>query len=301
MPLRFTDASSSAYFLTQIASSRQRLATAQEQISSGKRINRPSDDPIGAGVVIRTRTAQAEVEQFQRNTGSARDSLLAADDALDSYELTLDRVRSLLTAGGSDNSTQEAKNSLASELDSLRSQMLSIAGRKNGDQFLFGGTRQDAPPYDNTGAPAATPTTAQLLQIDPNSPPLATGVTADSVFEDATGTIFAALTDAAAALRGTGDAVADRATVLGTLDRLKGFGDQALNARTQIGTNLQRTEAVGDQLTQRALGLEATLTRVEGADFVESAVQLTEAQRALEAILQTKASTGRTSLIDLLG
>lgn len=301
MGLRVTDTSSSAHFLTQIASSRQKLATAQEQISSGKRINRPSDDPIGAGVVIRTRTAQAEVEQFERNAGAARDALVAGDDALDSYELTLDRVRSLLTAGGSDTALPGAKAALATELDSLRSQMLSLAGRKNGDQFIFGGTRQETPPYDSNGVPAATPTNQQFLQIDPNSPPIATGVTANSVFEDATGTIFAALTDAAAALRGTGDEVADRATVLGTLDRLKGFGDQALSARTQIGTNMQRTDAITDQLTQRSLTLEATLERVEGADFVESALQLTEAQRALEAILQTKASTGRTSLIDLLG
>jgi flagellar hook-associated protein 3 FlgL len=301
MPFRVTDTNINARFFTQISVSKQRIAAAQEQIGSGKRINRPSDDPLGAGAVVRTRTAQAALAQFERNAGLAHDNLLIADTALDSYETSLDRVRSLLTAGASDSTSAKDRPVLATEIDGLREHMLSLANRQNGGQYLFGGTRQEAPPYDSNGLSAGTPTNRQYLQIDPEGSPLPTGVTADTVFEDANGTIFTALSDAAAALRGTGDEAADRATLLATLDRLNEFTDLALIGRTQMGSSLARVERVTEQLGERSLSLEATVQRAEGADFVEAAIKLNEAQRAFEAIIQTKANSGRTSLIDLLG
>jgi flagellar hook-associated protein 3 FlgL len=301
MPIRVTDNAINARFMAHFTAARQRLAVAQEQIGSGKRINRPSDDPIGAGAVVRTRTAQAAIEQFARNAGLAHDALIVADTALDNYDTTLDRIRSLMTAGASDTTGPKDRPLIAKEIEELRTHLLGLANRQHGNQYLFGGTRQEVPPYDANGVPAATPTTPQLLQIDPEGIPLATGVTAENIFADATGTIFAALDDATAALRGTGDEVADKATLLATLDRLSGFADQARIARTQLGTGLNRVAGVLEQLDQRSLALEETTQRTEGADIVEAAVQLNEAQRAFEAILQTKANTGRRTLLDLLG
>jgi len=301
MPLRITDTANNAQFIRQVNASRQRLNEAQEQIGTGKRVNYPSDDPISAGIVIRTRTTQAAVEQFKRNAGLAQDSLLAADTVLDSYEVTLDRLRSLLTSGASDTVASKDRSIVATEVEGLRTHILGLANRQNGNQFLFGGTRQEAPPYDNTGVPAATPTAQQFLQIDPEGIPLPTGVTADTIFEDASGTIFQTLDDAAAALRGTGDEAADRTTILNTLDRMLEFTDLARIARTQLGTGLTRVETVTDQLTDRSLALEATAQRAEGADFVEAALNLNNAQQVFEALLQTKANSNHRSLIDLLG
>lgn len=301
MPLRITDTANNAQFIRQVNTSRQRLNEAQEQIGTGKRVNYPSDDPISAGIVIRTRTTQAAVEQFKRNAGMAHDSLLVADTVLDSYEVTLDRLRSLMTAGASDTVGSKDRSVVATEIEGLRTQLLGLANRQNGNQYLFGGTRQEAPPYDNAGIPAGTPTAQQFLQIDPEGIPLPTGVTAETVFEDATGTIFQTLEDAAAAMRGTGDAVADRATIMSALDRMLDFTDLARVARTQLGTGLTRVVTVTDQLTDRSLALEATAQRAEGADFVEAAINLNNAQQVFEALLQTKANSSHRSLIDLLG
>jgi flagellin-like hook-associated protein FlgL len=175
---------------------------------------------------------------------------------------------------------------------------LAQANQRYGDEYLFGGTRQDAPPYDNSGAPAASSASQQAIQIDPEGNVLPTGVVAETIFADSTSTIFEDLEDVAAALRGTGDAAADRATVLGGLNA---FADQAQVARRYIGTYLHRLETVTTQLDQQSLLSESTLSRVEAADFAESAIRLTESQRAYEAILQTKVVTGRRTLLDLLG
>jgi flagellar hook-associated protein 3 FlgL len=301
MSFRITDASSSGQVVAQIMASRQRIATAHEHIASGKRINRPSDDPGGAGGVVRVRTSLAALSQFERNTDTAKGALLAGDSALEHYELALDRARALLTQGASDSTNANGRQAVAAEIEGLRTHSLGLANQRYNNQYIFGGTRQEAAPYDANGVPAATASARQLIQIEPDGAPVASGVTAESVFADATGSIFQAFSDAATALRGTGDPVADKATVLASLDRLSALADLTRISRTQVGASLDRVQSVSDNLGERSLALEDVAQRTEGADFAEAAIQLTESQNVLDAILQAKAATGRRSLIDLLG
>jgi flagellar hook-associated protein 3 FlgL len=301
MPFRVTDASASARLIAQITASRQRIAQAQEQVASGKRINRPSDDPQGAAAVVRVRTTQASLKQFEHNADVAHDLLLAGDSALEAYEQTLDRARALLTRGTSDFMDPNGRRAIADELDSLHAQILMLANQRYGDQYLFGGTRQEVAPYDTNGVLASLPATQQLIQIDPDGAPLAVGITAETAFADANGDVFAELKKAATALRGTGDAAADRAALLQGIDRLAALSNQAQLAHAKVGVGLERAAAVTEQLGERSLALEETADRTEGADFAEVALALSESQRALEAILQTKAVTNGRSLMDLLG
>ncbi len=301
MTFRVTDGFSNARLVAQITAGRQRISAAQERVASGKRINRPSDDPVGAGTVVRLRSSETAIAQFERNAGAANDTLLAADNALEAYETTLDRARALLTQGASDSTSAEGKKDIAVELDHLFAQTLGLANQEFGDRFLFGGTRQAAPPYDSNAVPAATPATQQLLQLDPDAAPVATGVLAESAFADATGTVFTELQNAATALRGTGDPVADKAAVLTSLDRLTVLSEQARTAHALIGNGLERVQAITDQLGQRSLVLAQAADRTEGADFAEAALELTSSQQALDAILQTRAVTNRRTLLDLLG
>ncbi|HYJ46770.1 MAG TPA: hypothetical protein VEV81_09165, partial [Pyrinomonadaceae bacterium] len=284
------------------AKNRQRLSVAQEQLSSGKRINRPSDDPVGAGAVLRLRTSQNIVKQYQESVGTVKDRLLVADGALDSYEQWLDRARSTLTQGASDLTSTAGRAVAATEIDSLRAQILSVSNLRSDEQYVFGGTRQDVPPFDPaTNAPAATATTVPLVQLEPDGTPVAVGVTADTVFSDANGTIFQTLTDVAAALRGTGNAAADKATISAGLDRLGDFSELSSIARTHLGTNINSTEAASDRLSQASLSYESSLESVEGTDFVATALDLTNSENALNASLQASAHAGRRSLIDFLG
>ena len=127
MPFRVTDSLMSARLIEQLATARQRQAKAQEQIASGKRINRPSDDPVGAEKVMNIRVSQAALEQFKKTVTQADEKLRVGDNALESYEQLLDRAGALLAQGLSDFTTQDARQSLAVEIDGLRERALSIA------------------------------------------------------------------------------------------------------------------------------------------------------------------------------
>ena len=300
MNFRVTDSSFASTLVDRIGLNRSRVDAAQEQISSGKRINRPSDDPFGTEAVLRLRTSQASVEQFQQNGVMVKDGLQTADTALESYEQLLDRARALLTQGASDTTSAANRQSIAVEIDSLRQGMLNIANTKSNGIYLFGGTRQDIAPYDAAGTPAATPNATQMVQIAPGGAPIPAGVTAESVFANGGGTIFAGLTNVAAALRGTGNPVADRATVLATIDSLTAFTDLGANGRTQLGSSMNAIDDASDRLQSQSLADQTTAARYESADLAEAAVQLTQADRAYQATLQASAYTGRHSLLDFI-
>ena len=301
MTFRIADNTSSSNFTSRINVQRGRLSVLQEQISTGKRINRPSDDPSGAQMVLKLRTSQTEIGQFQRNAQTANQKLTAGDNALEGYDSILERVKALVTQGLSDTTTQQARNGMATEIESLRVRILSIANATNGDEYVFGGTRQNAPPFDPTTAvPANTPTSAQFIQIEPGANAIASGITAETVFRDATSTVFTDLTNAANALRGTGNPTADRATLQNTIIRMGAYTDLANNVRVTLSSNMKTTEVVGETLGNNFVLLDERVSSIEGADFAETAVGFADAQRALDATLQI-AARGRRSLFDFLG
>lgn len=298
--MRISDASTNSDLSNRINSQRSRLSVLQERIVSGKRINRPSDDPSGAAAVLRFRTQQSEIEGFNRNIQTTNQKLTAADDALQGYEPLLDRARTLVAQGLSDTNTQTAKNALAVEIDGLRERILAIANSKNGDDYIFGGTRQTEPPFDPaTAVPATAPTNPQFVQIEPGANAIATGVTADTIFADANSSIFTDLTDAALALRGTGDAVADRAALQNSSVRLKVHSELTNLAHAKIGATAKTIESAQDKLNGDFIALDERAAAVEDTDFAQTALGLSTAQSALEATLQV-AARSRRSLFDFL-
>lgn len=299
MYYRVTD--SKQELAARIAAQQGRLGALQERLTTGKRINRPSDDPAGAEAVMHIRTTQSEIEQFRRNAETAWHKLTTADDTLNIYEGVIDRVRTLVSRGMSDTTTQQAKNALATELEAIRGQVLSIANTRYGDEYVFGGTRQNVPPFDpTTAAPSATPTGSQYVQIEPGANAIATGATADTIFADATSDIFSDLDSAIAALRGTGDPAADRATLQATVVRANVYSDQAYGARIRVGSNMNITDIAKERLSTDHASLDERAASIEGSDFASTAVEFSQAQTSLEAMLQV-ASYKRRSLFDYLG
>jgi flagellar hook-associated protein 3 FlgL len=301
MNIRITDSSLAANLSARISSNRLRVDQAQEQVSSGKRINRPSDDPFGADAVLRLRTSQANIEQFQRNADAVNDGLQTSDSAMESYEQLLDRGRSLMTQGASDLSTPAQRQSIATEIDSIRQTMIGIANGRGADRYSFGGTRQDVSPFDANGTPAATAASAQLVQIEPGGAPIVAGVTAESIFSNGGGTVFASLANAASALRGTGNPAADRTSMLATMDNLVTFTSQATTARVQLGASMSTVDAANNRMQGQSLSAQSSASRYESADLGEAALQLTQADRAYQAALQASSFAGRHSLLDYLG
>lgn len=297
--MRITNNTTKTDFVSRINAQQNRLNVLNERIVTGKKINRPSDDPRGAQAVLNLRTSQTEIKQFTRSAAAAVQKLSAADETLDSYQNILDTVRTTVSRGLTDTSSQTARNVLATELEALRGRILDIANTKNGDEYVFGGTNQTLPPFDPATAAPSAANGAQYVQIEPGAKAIPTGVTGQSVFADANSDIFADLTNAINALRGTGDQAADKTTLQNTMTRLSFYAEQSAVARAAIGANMSIAAAAQENLANAFLTIDERAAEIEGADFAETAVELAETQKSLEATLQVAANS-RRNLFDFL-
>lgn len=298
--MRITNNTTKTDFVSRINSQQNRLNVLNERIVTGKKINRPSDDPRGAQAVLNLRTSQTEIKQFTQSAAAAVQKLSAADETLNSYQNILDTVRTTVSRGLTDTSSQASRNVLATELEALRGRILEIANTKNGDEYVFGGTNHTLPPFDPaTAAPPAVVSGAQYVQIEPGAKAIPTGVTAQSVFADASSDIFADLTNAIDALRGTGNQAADKTTLQNTMTRLSFYADQSAVARAAVGANMSIATAAQENLANAFLAIDERAAEIEGADFAETAVELAETQKSLEATLQVAANS-RRNLFDFL-
>src|SRR4051812_31212807 len=102
----------------------ERMQNTQSQISSGKKLHKPSDDPTAVSDVIRIQAEQSEIKQYQDNIATAKSRLNFADTTLQGVETVIERVRSLALSSMSNVSTAGLQTA---EISGLRDQLLSAA------------------------------------------------------------------------------------------------------------------------------------------------------------------------------
>ena len=124
------------------------LSDIQTQMGTGKRINQPSDDPVGAARAVELNHLDTDTAQYQRNIDSANARLGLEDQTLGSVSKVLDRVRTLTLQGMNASQTDESRSDIAAEMVQLRGQLLGMANSKDSQgDYLFAGNRTGAAPF----------------------------------------------------------------------------------------------------------------------------------------------------------
>ncbi|SOC34961.1 flagellar hook-associated protein FlgL [Ureibacillus acetophenoni] len=146
--MRVTQSMLSGNMLRNLSNSYSKMGKIQDQITTGKKVTRPSDDPVVAMKGIGYRTELNNVEQFSRNIGEAYNWLDTTDDTFDKIGATLQRANELMVQASSDTTTPEDREKINSELQQLREHIQDLSNTKIGDRYIFSGTRTTTPPYD---------------------------------------------------------------------------------------------------------------------------------------------------------
>ena len=138
------------------------MAALQGQMSSGKRINAPSDDPAGASDMLRLRSEQRTIAQHTRNAADGGSWLTTVDTALQSSLGQLRRARDLTVQGGNGALGPTSREALATEIEGLRSSLLDQANASYLGRTVFAGTSNAGVAFDETtymftGSATATP------------------------------------------------------------------------------------------------------------------------------------------------
>lgn len=301
--MRITHTMLTDRLLGDLRTSQDRIAEAQRQVSTGRRINRASDDPAGARAAVTQRADLAGLARHRDAVAEASDWTTATDTALGGIADVLHRVRELTVQGANGSYTTADREKIAAEIDQLAAAIKERANAKVGDRYVFSGTATTTAPYAPGGADTyAGDAGAVLREIGPGvtvqvnqlgSQILGSGQTPGD------GLLLDTLRDVADHLRG--GTTADLAALRGAdLQALAAGLDTVSAARSANGATATRLEAAATSLADLELAGETRLDRIEGAEMTQAILALSSRQSAYEAALKSGAAVIQPSLMDFL-
>lgn len=271
----------------------ERMQNAQLQISSGKKVNKLSDDPAGMSDIVRIQGEQGEVKQYLANVATGQSRLDIADSTLQGVQSMVERARNLALLA---TSNLEGVSSYSTEIAGLREQMLAAANTTFQGQSIFAGSNVDNAAYakqaDGTITYAGNNDVVNL-QIGRGTA-LQTQLTGNSVFSG-TIDVFSTLSSLLTAMQ-TGDKTAIAAQAA----NLEKFSTQVGGALSRVGGLVNHAQSIQSQLTQYSLAQKSERARLEEADLASSITEFTQAETALRAATAVGAKISEITILDYL-
>jgi flagellar hook-associated protein 3 FlgL len=291
---RVTESSIHTAVLNNLQRSIQKGQKIQEQLSSGKQINRPSDSPTGTVTAMQLRGDVRATQQYSRNADDGMGWLNTIDSTLTSTSTLVNRARDLtvqgLSAGSNDAQSNEA---LAGEIDQIKQSLIGYSNTQYLGRPVFGGTTTGETAYDASGAYLgdAGQTTRTVGE---NS----------KVRVDATGpeTFGTGATQLFTVLQGISDSIrsGDSSALNDNLEKLDTASDLMKNTLSDVGARYNRIDQMKQSAQDRLLSVTSQLSDVEDVDLPKTIMDMQLQQTAYQAALAASAKVIQPSLIDYL-
>lgn len=274
--------------------SQGRLAKTQEQLSTGRVLNRPSDSPTDTTSAMRMRSSIAEQHQFQRNAEDGLGWLGTIDSTLTSVIGQVSRAKNLgIQAVNAVSMNPAARDALATEIDQLREQLISEANTTYLGRPVFGGVVPGTTAYDASGSFVGVAGTVQRavapgtkVQVNVNGP---------DAFGPAGASVMDNLADLSNAIR-SGD-VAGIQTQLANLDVAH---TRVTSTLADVGTKYNRLDRAVQGAQDNVLSLTGSLSEIENVDLAKATLDLGMYEVAYKAGLSATARLVQPSLADFL-
>lgn len=297
--VRVTQNMLSRQSFTGMQTSMDRVAKAQEQLTTGRIINRPSDDPTGATTAMRIRSSLANQQQYVRNANDAIGWLDQTDGTLSTMGAQVSRARDIALQGANTgNMGPEAREALATEVDQIRAGLVSSANAQYLDRPIFGGITSGQTAYQPDGTladPAAIGVGTGVVRTVAEGARVRIDVEGPDVFGATPNSVFDHLDQLAAALRG-----ADTTGITTAISNLKADGDRITNVRSEIGARTVRVENASSVANDATLTLKNALSEVENVDLAKASVDLGLQQVAYQAALGATSRVLQPTLLEFL-
>mgnify|MGYP001433919561 CR=1 FL=1 len=295
MALRVTQGMMNTQLLRNISNHMKRMSELQNQLSSGRRINAPSDDPVGITFALRYRTELAANEQYQENADAALSQLDYVDTLLDQVNQVLQRLRELAVKGANGTNPQDALDAISAEVEELYQQLVDIGNSKLNGKYVFNGQLTDVKPYPEQNASAVS-TDDRAIQYEVGAGlHIPVNVTGNEVFgtPGEADNIFKIMEQMITDL-----AAGDHGKIGDALELIDQRISKVLDARATIGARTNRIELVSGRLEDIGINLQTLQSKIEDADMAEVITNLKMAENVYQAALSTGAMLIRPSLVD---
>jgi flagellar hook-associated protein 3 FlgL len=279
--------------LLRLQSSQSRISTLQSQLSSGKRATKASDDPSGAASALQMRSELSRYGQYARNSSDGLAWLGTVDSTMQSMLTSMNRVRTLVVQGSSTGTMSATdRQALATEVAGLRQSLLGAANTTYLGRPIFGGTTSGSVAYDSTGAYVGDQNVVTRAVGDNQT--VRVDLTGPEAFSAGGTDMFSLLGKIQT------DLLSNTAGLSGDLTSLDGVMNQMRTGLADVGARYARIETLTNDAQSRTVNLTSSLSQVEDSDMAQTATELSIAQAAYTAALQSTAKVIQPSLMDYL-
>ncbi|WP_112181906.1 MULTISPECIES: flagellar hook-associated protein FlgL [Paraliobacillus] len=294
--MRVTQSMLTNNMLKNLSSSYSNLDKYMDQLSTGKKINRPSDDPVIAMKGMNYRTQVSDVEQFQRNISEVNNWMDNSDSQLDETTQALQRLRELAVQGSNGTYEDGQRENIAAEVDQLKEHLIDIANTEVNGKYIFNGTSTtgEAPvTVDEDGNVTGVSTNDDAVRIEvTDGTKLQVNVTAGNVFSEE---FFKDIEAFSTALKSDTDEDLD--SHIATMDT---HINNTVNERADLGARMNRVELIVNRLENQSISANKMMSDNEDADLEEVIIQLTTQESVHRAALSAGSRVIQPSLLDFL-
>lgn len=274
----------------------EQLYAINEKVSSGKRVNRPSDDPVGTGKILGYRSLISSLEQYEKNIETGSTWLRYTESALSNAEQVFMDAKVLAEQLATGTYDEDQRTMLANQAEQLYEHLLQIANTKVVDRHIFSGYRTDAAPFtrdDEFNISYQGDDNRISYAINQNTH-VVVNITGQQAFLDGTN-VFDVLRDLRTALSEN-----DQLTVGSLLPKIDDALTQIVTMRSFTGTAMNELDL--SKMMVQEFGYKTTelLSGTEDVDIVEAVSILKEREIAYEASLRSTSLISDLSLVKFI-
>jgi len=281
--------------LKNLSSNLTRLEKLQNQLSSGKKIIKPSDDPVSTSRLIELKSTLNANKQYSRNIDFLKTELNVADKALQDISSTLTRVKELAVRGANETLSQENRNAIAEEVDQLIDHLIQIGNTNVSGRYIFGGYKTSEAPLEKSGNAVLYKGDGNLRSVEvSNNVLINASPTGKSLFVDSG--MFDTLVLLRDALLG-----GNISQITETIDKIDAISDRVSSELSGLGARLSRVELTSDLLSEKYTKYADLLSKQEDIEIEEVVLKLYAQQNVYQASLISASRALQPSLINYLG
>jgi flagellar hook-associated protein 3 FlgL len=277
------------------------MSKLQEQMTTGRKINRASDDPVGITYSLRYRSELQANVQYQKNIDMALSWLDFNDTVLQQAQDVLKRLKELAVQGSNGTNPGVALDNIADEVVQLKDQIVDIANSTLNGKYVFNGEKTDIIPYDPT-VPSFDPS---QIETDNGSIYYMVGVgvklqinlSGSDVFgrPGEADNIFTVLDEIINALQN-----GNHSGVAAQIANIESRMDKILNQQAEIGARVNRVELMQNRLKDLEINLTDLQSKTEDVDFEKLIIDAKINENIYQASLSVGARIITPSLVDFL-
>ena len=292
--MRVTQGMLAANSLKQISNSYNKLETLQNQLSTGKKITRPSDDPVVATKGMAYRSNLSEVNQYKRNLTEAQSWFDSSESGLEQVNSILQRTKELVVQGLNGTNESDDRQAIAREIEQLKLDYMQVGNTQVAGNYIFNGVNVGAPPISGN----ASGMIESNINLDPFSVEVSKGIQLrvnihpENIFGQGA---FDLMNNVQTAFEQNDvNSLKDLSTQVDTqLSTL-------LAERSELGARSNRLELIENRLDSQEITATKMLSNNEDADIEKVITDLTVQESVHRAALGVGAQIIQPTLLDFL-